>query len=155
MFPLSVLRVVRHTSPQRHLGIPAPFEVIQQGCPLLQTDNSREMGADITPVSSTSLWLNTVAHRFVLHKGDSLVPPKGTESQLSTPFLSDIIVLIQAALDLMPARPGLMKVRHLFMIGLTSDVASVWEYYAGCSVICLALLVSPPKPLSLAQGTHS
>lgn len=42
-----------------------------------------------------------------------------------TPFLSDIIVLIQAALDLMLVRPGLMKVWHLFMIGLTSDVVSV------------------------------
>lgn len=87
MFPLSMLRVVRHTSPQRHVGIPAPFEVIQQGCPLLQMDNSREMGADITPVSSTSLTkllLNTVAHGFVLHKDDSLVPPKETKVNYDT-----------------------------------------------------------------------
>lgn len=49
------------------------------------------------------------------------------ESQLTTPLLSDIIALIQAALDLMFV--------CLFLIGLTSDVVCVWLYYRGCVVI--------------------
>lgn len=73
---------------------------------------------------------------------------KHAESQLSTPLLPDIIVLIQAALDLMFVCLERMGEPYFSLIGLTSDVVCVRVYYRVCVVISNPEPKPPPPPLS-------
>lgn len=65
-------------------------------------------------------------------------------SQLTTPLLPDIIVLIQAALDLMFV--------CLVLIGLTSDVVCVRVYYRGRVVISKTPPGAQPPPVPLPSS---